>query len=120
MNTENPTPATPPASNPTTTYGDEDLVYVDPDKNVVVGPVEFNKVGNPKPLLIPNPEPSADDKPGKDGKPRRRSTEKRYFPWGTYKSMKRIYKLEGKPPKVEPTKTLEQVIDIALTEPFWE
>ncbi|MDB4977940.1 MAG: hypothetical protein JWM56_126 [Candidatus Peribacteria bacterium] len=96
------------------TYTDEDMVYVDPELRTVVGKVEFNKNGNPKKFEMPIVESM-----GKDGKPRKRSLTKRYYPWGTYKSMKKVYKLEGKPPKYEPNVTLDDVIEKALEQPFW-
>jgi hypothetical protein len=34
--------------------------------------------------------------------------------------MKRVYKLEGKQPKQESQKTLDEVIEKALQEPFWD
>ncbi len=46
----------------------------------------------------------------------------RYYPWGTYRSMKRIYKIEGKVrnDKDENRKTLDEVLEKALKEPFWD
>jgi hypothetical protein len=108
---------------PVSAYKDDDLVYVDPDTRTVVGMVEWNKNGNPKSMPVKEeaaaPEGTpATDKKG-DKKERRRSGRK-YYPWGTYKSMKNIYRLEGKQKKTEPNKTLDQVIDIALEQPFWD
>jgi hypothetical protein len=88
-------------------------VYADPDSNAVVGPVEWNKNGLPK--ILPYVQKDAPDAKGE----RRRSWRKNY-PWGTFRSMKNVYKVEGKPRKKEPTKTLEQVIDVALKEPYWD
>ncbi len=96
---------------PPVTYKDDDLVYVDPDSKTVVGPVEWSRSGNPKPLLIP---PSEEEKKGRG--PRR----KRYYPWGTYKSMKKVYQLEGKPKKVEGNMPLEDAIQHALKEAYWD
>ena len=92
-------------------FKDDDLVYVDPDNRVVVGKVEFSKTGNPKSMAIPKAEPTVEDK---------RPSWRKFFPWGTYKSMKRIYRLEGKQGKVMPDKTLDQVIEKALEQPFWD
>ena len=91
----------------------DDLVYVDPDTSTVVGKVEWNKNDVPKSLLYISKEPAAE----KEG--RRRSWRKIY-PWGTYRSMKNVFKVDGKPRKKEPTKTLEEVIEVALKEPYWD
>ncbi len=108
-------------------YADEDLVYVDPDKRIVVGRVQWGKNGNPKPMLMDGSvEPLEEKKErspkdAKGDKPDRKSRvlRKRYYPWGTYRSMKRVYKIDGKPPKVEPIDTLDQVMEKALEQPFW-
>lgn len=127
---------------PITGYRDEDLVYVDPKERKVVGLVEFNKNGNPKPLAMkdmtveePDDDEPAKEEPvtaavaapvkgkpgGKDTKGRRpRVKRERFYPWGTYRSMKRIYKLEGKIMREENQKTLDDVMEKALKEPFWD
>lgn len=91
----------------------DDLVYVDPDANVVVGKVEWSKNGNPKSRQYVSKEVS-------DAKGERRRSWRKYYPWGSYRSMKNVFKVDGKPRKKEPTKTLEQVIDVALKEPYWD
>lgn len=106
------TDTTPPQAT-TSTWKDDDLVYVDPDSNSVIGPLEWNKNGNPKPKLYIAPEKT-------DEKGERRRSWRKVYPWGTFKSMKNVFKVEGKPRKKEPTKTLEQVIDVALKEPYWD
>ncbi len=103
-------------------YADGDFVYVHPDERRVVGRVEWTKTGNAKPLAMPQDEVVVEEeqKPTKGkgrGAPRRR---KRYFPWGTYKSMKAIYKLEGKAKRDEPRRTLDEAIEKAVAEPFWD
>ncbi len=111
------TDVTPPA------YKDDDLVYVDPKLKIVVGRVEFLPNGKSKPLPIPAAEVPADDpvEGAKDEeKGKRRVQRQRFYPWGTYRSMKRIYKLEGKVPKEESNKTLDEVIEKAVKEPFWD
>ncbi len=90
----------------------DDLVYVDPDTNSVVSKVEWSPNGLPK--ILPYVE-----KPVPEGKERRRSWRKNY-PWGTYRSMKNVFKVDGKPRKKEPTKTLDEVIEVALKEPYWD
>lgn len=101
-------------------YADDDLVYVDPEQRVVVGRVEWLANGKPKSLPMKKEEVAEESPEEKPGKPKRRVMRQRYYPWGTYRSMKRIYKLEGKQPKVESEKTLDEVIDKALREPFWD
>jgi|GEM_PF-374693 len=127
-------------------YNDDDLVYVDPDAKAVVGKVEFKENGLPIPKEMPSkfaepaddePEPAAESpaegtakpevaapaKPGLKGKVDRRpprKPRKRYYPWGTYKTMKKIYKLEGKVFDAERTLTLDDVMEKALQEPYWD
>ncbi len=97
------------------TYRNDELVYVDPDAKTVVGRVEWSKTGNPKSMLVPkNPEPTAKDKD--DGRKRWRKN----YPFGTYKSMKNAFKLEGKQKKGENTRTLEEILPIALEQAFWD
>lgn len=106
----------------TPVYQDEDLVYVDPHLRIVVGRVEFLPNGKSKPLAMKNETEEVeitDEDPkakGKGMRPRRQ----RYYPWGTYRSMKHIYKIEGKQMKEENLKTLDEVIEKALKEPFWD
>lgn len=126
------------------TYQDDDLVYVDPDLRVVVGKVEFDEKGNAKKLERPSRDvetdddesdakiEAKDDKPAEAAKPepkgrgrgrdRRppRKPRKRYYPWGTYKTMKKIYKIEGKVFEPERTTTLDDVMEKALQEPYWD
>ena len=110
------------------TYKDEDLVYVDAQKRIVVGLVEWDNNGNPKPLAMPM---IVEDDDGEVEKPkgkmaegktahRGRSFRTRYYPWGTYRSMKTIYQLEGKRRKEEPSGTLDEVMEKALKEPYWD
>lgn len=107
-------------------YKDDDLVYVDPETRTVIGRVEWNKTGD-KPLSKAYVAPTAmavlaGGKPvakGK-GKEEKRSFWRRMYPWGTYRSMKRIFKVEGKIKDAEPNKTLEEVLPKALNEAFWK
>ncbi len=97
------------------TYTDEDLVYVDPLARIVVGMVEWHPNGKAKSLAIPHAPTEKDDdaKPGR--KPRIR-----FYPWGTYRSMKRLYKLEGKSRDEKPMLQLDDAIAKAVVEPFWD
>ncbi len=100
-------------------YIEEDLVYVDPDTRTVVGRVEWLPNGRPKALPMKMQERD-DDEEEKGVKGKRPPRRQRFYPWGTYRSMKRIYKLEGKQPKQESQKTLDDVMEKALREPFWD
>ena len=67
-------------------YQDEDLVYVDPETRTVLGRVSFDeKSGKPKSLPVKKEE-------GKEGK----YSWRKHYPWGTYRSMKRAFRLVGK------------------------
>lgn len=128
-------------------FQDDDLVYVDPDARVVVGRVEFDEKGKAKKLERPAREVETDDdesdakiepassnaapaaaKPepakgrGRGGRDRRppRKPRTRYYPWGTYRTMKKIYKIEGKVFEAERTLTLDDVMEKALQEPYWD
>jgi len=94
-------------------YNDDDLVYVDPDEKKVIGPVEWEKTGNPKSHPVPQIEETSGD-------PHKRKRRRRnHYPWGTYRSMKRIYRLEGKEvDKKEGGKTLDEVLSRPLEETF--
>lgn len=99
-------------------YKDDDLVYVDPETRTVVGIVEWNKTGEKpvsKAYIAPKPDPA---KPGKEVS--KRSLWRKVYPFGTYRSMKRIYKVEGKIKDAEPNKTFEEVLPKALNEAFWK
>ncbi len=130
----------------TGTFNDDDLVYVDPDAKTVVGRVEFDEKGNAKKLVRPSfggdigedesdaKIESKDEKPAEAAKPepkgrgrgrgapdrRVRKPRTRYYPWGTYRSMKKIYKIEGKVFDAERTLTLDDVMEKALQEPYWD
>lgn len=91
-------------------FRDDELVYVDPEARVVVGRIEWSRNGNPKSKPIP---PEEREKMGK------KSWRKQY-PWGTYRSMKRVFQLEGKMKKVEGNMLLDDAIARAMKEPFWD
>ena len=103
---------------PTGQFKDEDLVYVDPDSRLVVGKVEFLANDRPKSLVY-KPIVKVQAPGGKEDKKDRGQFWRKFYPFGTYKSMKRIYKLEGKVKEAEPNKTLEQVLPKALSQAFW-
>ncbi len=126
-----PTTEAPPAEPRKAAYQDDDLVYVDPQAKIVVGKVEFDAAGRPKPKPLPTATSETSETHEEDvqqthdapkkgrGRGRPRTPRIRYCPWGTYRSMKHVFKLEGKPPRVESDKTLDEVMEKALREPFW-
>jgi len=85
-------------------YGDDALVYVDPETKTVLGPLEFEKNGNPKSLPYKAVEASGE-----------RSWRKMY-PWGTYRSMKRAFRLEGKVREEDSGATLDDVLPKLLND----
>ncbi len=107
--------STPEPTKPASPYKDDDLVYVDPETKTVVGMVEWGK--NDKPKSKPYVQAVLPEKPG--AKTERKKSWRKHFPWGTYRSMKRIFKVEGKIKDPEPNKTLEEVLPKALNEAFW-
>ena len=97
-------------------YTDDDLVYVDPAKRTVVAKVTFDSNGKPEEL-----EMVIEDKKGaeKDA-PKKKKPRKRYYPWGTYRTMKKQYRIEGKEKEIENYKKLDDAIKLAVEEPFWD
>ena len=93
-------------------YKDDDLVYVDPRERIVIGKVEWSNNGTPKSLPMKEEEVDEDD----TGKRRRRQ---RYYPWGTYRSMKRLYKIGERKVEDDHRITLDEAIEKAVQEPFW-
>ncbi len=111
MNTAKDAPFVPQTKE---TYDDTDLVYVDVEGKKVVGLVEWTPADKPKKLAMP-------ERVEKEGdRPRRGPRETRYYPWGTYRSMKRVYQLEGKVRKSDNSATLDEVLPKALEQAFWE
>ena len=90
-------------------FQDDDLVYVDPKSRKVVSKVEWNEQGLPKSL----PMQGETD----EGKRGRRAE---FYPWGTYRSMKHAFSVEGKRKDSEGDKlTLSEALKKATQEPFW-
>ncbi len=121
-----------PAPSANGPYKDDDLVYVDPESRTVVGRVEWSNTGRPKSLERPSKVVEEDDDDGKEkasanpkdkgkrgGRPMRKPRV-RYYPWGTYRSMKKLFKIEGKVPEVRGNATLDDVLPKALNEAFWD
>ena len=105
-------------------YQDHDLVYVDPETRTVVGRVEWGKNDRPKskpyaPVVKPEPSQKTEKKGAAPEKKERGQFWRKNFPWGTYRSMRRIYKLQGKVKDPEPNKTLDEVLPKALSQAYW-
>ncbi len=93
-------------------YTDRDLVYVDPESKQVIGHVEWSRTGSPKSMpFVKQATPEKEERGGK-----RRSV----YPWGTLKSMKGAFRLEGKQKKGDNGKTLEEILPKALAQAFWD
>lgn len=98
-----------------TEYKKDDFVYVDPDLKKAVGLVEWDKDGNPLPKEWPYPE-------REDGKKPMRKPRTRYYPWGSYHTMCKLYKLEGKVKDKDPEDyiQLDDAIEKLQEEPYWD
>jgi hypothetical protein len=94
-------------------YADTDFVYFDSEARTVIGPVQWSKAGNVKPLLKPTREDE-----GERGW--RKSRRKEYYPWGSYRSLKHLYHLEGKERDAERTQTLDEALQRSLHEAYWD
>ncbi|MBT5468123.1 hypothetical protein HOK40_00330 [Candidatus Peregrinibacteria bacterium] len=98
-------------------FKDDDFVYVDTDKKVAIGLVEWDKDGNVKPKDWPfEPRPVDPDKPKSNRKPRKRT-----YIWGSYLTMKKLYKLEGKVKDKDTDDyiTLDDAIGKLQENPYW-
>ena len=80
----------------TAQYNDDDLVYVDPDSKTVVGKVEWENDEKPKSLPYQ----------AKEGE----KSWRKFFPWGTYRSMKGVFRIEGKRIEEESADSLDDVL----------
>lgn len=100
-------------------FSAEDFVYVDPDLKKAVGLVEWDKDGN----ALPKEWPRVDKKLAEGEEPRKsfRKPKVRYYPWGSYKTMCKLYKLHGKvkDKDTEDYITLETAIGKLKEEPYW-
>jgi hypothetical protein len=57
-----------------------------------------------------------------EGQPERRrfgKPKKRFYPWCTYRTARRVYSVEGKQKSVDRHQPLETAIGRALNEPYW-
>ncbi len=99
-------------------FRDDDFIYVDPEKRVVVGRVEWTAEGLPIPLKRGEEDVQQDT--AEHAHKERRRTRERYYPWGSYRTMKQIYRLEGKTKEAAGEGTLDTVLEKALREPYWD
>ncbi len=96
-------------------YQPGDFVYVDPETRKVVSRVQWKEDGSAVPLKRPEPPP-VEGRPDRKSRPPR----VRYYPWGTYETMNRIYRLEGKKEHdQEGAITLDDAVAKLQEEPFW-
>lgn len=92
-------------------YRDDDFVYVDPEKREVVGRVEWGRSGNPKSLPVPDGEGEEKDA--------RHPSKKRSCPWGSFRSVRRVFRIGGKAKEV-PSSSLDEALTKAQAEPYWD
>tara|TARA_Y100000310_G_scaffold252881_1_gene259627 strand:+ start:384 stop:707 length:324 start_codon:yes stop_codon:yes gene_type:complete len=103
-------------------YAPDSFVYVDPDTKSVVSLVEWDKDGNAIPKEWPYVSKKQESEDVEDEKPKfKRKPRKRYYPWGSYKTMCKLYKLEGKvkDKDTEDYIPLNTAIDKLQEEPYW-
>lgn len=83
-------------------FSDDALVYVDPALRTIVGKVEFDERGHPK----------AHPYPAKEGEQSWREN----CPYGTYRSMKRAFRIGGKMVEEKGQATLDEVLPKLLND----
>lgn len=95
-------------------YKPDDFVYVDPDAKVAIGLVEWDKDGNALPKEWPRPPRPDDTKVF-------RKPKIRYYPWGSYKTMTKLYKLQGKVRDKDTDEyiLLDDAINKLQENPYW-
>ncbi len=101
-------------------FNDEQFVYVDPELRLAIGAVEWDSDGNAIPKQWPRKErehPSG----GKEKLKVRRQPHERFYPWGAYKTVSKIYRLQGKAKEKELDRyiPLENAIGKLQEEPYW-
>lgn len=81
---------------------DDDLVYVDPALKEIIGKVAFDERGNPKVCSYP----------AKEGE----HTSRDCCPYGTYRSMKRTFRIGGKVTEEKGQASLDDVLPKLLND----
>ena len=102
------------------TYNDDDFVYVDPDARAVVGLVQWDKKGDAVPKEWPRiarPPKEGEDPEKAKGRPLRKP-KKRYYPWGSYKTLSKVYRIEKKEKDAESYITLNEAVDKLQEDPY--
>tara|TARA_Y100000310_G_C20332131_1_gene645790 strand:+ start:217 stop:528 length:312 start_codon:yes stop_codon:yes gene_type:complete len=98
-------------------YTDGDFVYVDPSKREVMGRVEWSKNGVPQKMEKKFVEKDSEEEPKKG---RRRKRKKQYYPWGTYRTMKKLFRIEGKEKEIENYRPLDEAMTLSIKETYWD
>ncbi|PIR53202.1 hypothetical protein COU76_02160, partial [Candidatus Peregrinibacteria bacterium CG10_big_fil_rev_8_21_14_0_10_49_10] len=98
-------------------FTNDDFVYVNPAKREVMGKVQWTKEGMPEKMERADPEPDTDEEGGNDH--RKRSRRKQYYPWGTYRTMKKLFRIEGKEKEIEHYLPLDDAMKLAIEETYW-
>lgn len=93
-------------------FADSDFLYFDSETRAIVGPVQWSRTGNVRPMERPQ-RPS-------EGEGRRWRSRKEFYTWGSYRSLKHLYHLEGKEHDRERTQGLEEAMQRALAEAYWD
>ena len=107
-------------------YNDDDLVYIDTENKKVIGPVEWEKDGSVKrkekvEVVEHHDEEVEGEKEKGKGKGRpRRSKRKSYYPWGSFRTAKKLYHVNGKFKEEEVVRELNEAMELALKEPYWD
>lgn len=96
-----------------TEYKDTDFVYVDVPNKKVVGLVEWGKNGSPVKKEYTMTETSDDN-----GKRRTKKT-KRYYPWCSYLTAKRVYNVAGKYIEEGEYESFDAVFTKAIKQTYW-
>lgn len=98
-------------------YTDDDLVYIDPVKREVLGKVEWSKNGVPKKMERKDAQVEDEEEAPKGRKKRKK---KQYYPWGTYRTMRKLFRVEGKEKEIENYRSLDEAIPLAAKETYWD
>ena len=85
-------------------YNDDDLVYVDPETRTVIGKVEWDAKEQPQ------------SKKYESKKEEGKKVWRKFFPWGTYRSMRGAFRIDGKRVEEESAETLDEVLPKMLND----